>query len=103
MPSLLQELDPLIWTRVGNIVHLGGSFKLIKSWNPRADDTFIKDLPFQFNGYQQANTTSTVGRENTLRAADGKNYIRVIGSGGISDWPVGTYIYMQSTWNVMPS
>ncbi|WP_163197884.1 hypothetical protein [Bifidobacterium platyrrhinorum] len=58
----------------------------------------IVDTPFEFDGYQQNFTWATNSRPNTI-LTDGDS-LRLTGTGGISDWPVGTYIYLQSTWIV---
>lgn len=99
LSSIFQELDPLNVRRNGNILQVGGSVKMVKSWNPSADDHVLR-MPkgIKFDGYQQNFTLCTNDRTLRMAASDNTDYIRFNSSGSVGDWAVGTYFYAQSTW-----
>ena len=99
LSSIFQELDPLNVRRNGNILQVGGSLKMVKGWNPAANDHVLR-MPngIKFDGYQQNFTTCTNNRTLRMSVIDNTDYIQFNSSGSVSDWAVGTYLYAQSTW-----
>ena len=101
LSSIFQELDPLNVRRNGNILQVGGSVKMVKGWNPSANDHVLR-MPngIKFDGYQQNFTLCTNNRTLRMSAIDNTDYIQFNSSGAVGDWAVGTYFYAQSTWNI---
>lgn len=99
LSSIFHELDPLNVRRNGNILQVGGSVKMVKGWNPAADDHVLR-MPngIKFDGFQQNFTQSTNGRTLRLSVLDNTDYIMFNSTGSVGDWAVGTYLYAQSTW-----
>lgn len=101
LSSIFQELDSLNVRRNGNILQVGGSVKMVKGWNPSANDHVLR-MPngIKFDGYQQNFTLCTNNRTLRMSVIDNTDYIQFNSSGTVSDWAVGTYFYAQSTWNI---
>lgn len=101
LSSIFQELDPLNVRRNGNILQVGGSVKMVKGWNPSANDRVLQ-MPngIKFDGYQQNFTLCTNDRTLRMSVMDNTDYIHFNSSGNVGDWAVGTYFYAQSTWNI---
>lgn len=101
LSSIFQELDSLNVRRNGNILQVGGSLKMVKGWNPSANDHVLQ-MPngIKFDGYQQNFTLCTNNRTLRMSARDNTDYIQFNSSGTVGDWAVGTYFYAQSTWNI---
>ena len=99
LSSIFQELDPLNVRRNGNILQVGGSVKMVKGWNPAANDHVLQ-MPngIKFDGFQQNYTQSTNNRMLRLSVFDNTDYIIFTSTGTVGDWAVGTYLYAQSTW-----
>lgn len=99
LSSIFQELDPLNVRRNGNILQVGGSVKMVKGWNPSANDHVLR-MPngIKFDGFQQNFTQSTNNRTLRMSVLDNTDYIQFNSSGTVSDWAIGTYLYAQSTW-----
>lgn len=99
LSSIFQELDPLNVRRNGNILQVSGSLKMVKGWNPAANDhVLLMPNEIKFDGYQQNFTLCTNSRTLRMSVLDNTDYIQFNSSGSVSDWPVGTYLYAQSTW-----
>lgn len=99
LSSIFHELDPLNVRRNGNILQVGGSVKMVKSWNPSAHDHVLK-MPngIKFDGYQQNFTLCTNDRTLLMSVLDNTDYIMFDSSGSVGDWAINTYFYAQSTW-----
>lgn len=99
LSSIFQELDPLNVRRNGNILQVGGSLKMVNSWNPAANDHVLR-MPngIKFDGYQQNFTTCTNNRTLHMSVIDNTDYIQFNSSGTVGDWTIVTYFYVQSTW-----
>lgn len=99
LSSIFQELDPLNVRRNGNILQVGGSVKMVKGWNPSANDAVLR-IPngIKFDGYQQNFTQCTNDRILRMFVNDNTDYIKFASSGNVDDWAIGTYFYAQSTW-----
>lgn len=99
LSSIFQELDPLNVRRSGNILQVGGSVKMVKSWNPSANDhVLLMPNGIKFDGYQQNFTLCTNNRTLRMSVSDNADYIMFDSTGAVNDWAVGTYFYAQSTW-----
>lgn len=99
LSSIFQELDPLNVRRSSSILQVGGSLKMVKGWNPSANDHVLQ-MPngIKFDGYQQNFTLCTNNRTLRMSVLDDTDYIMFNSTGAVSDWAVGTYFYAQSTW-----
>lgn len=75
---------------------ISGSVRINKGWNPSAGDVILSNLPTPV-GYQAQPQRGTQGKTLILALrSDGS--LHMYGDGVIADWPVGTFIYLNSTW-----